>query len=233
MNGFQILWSFLILSSKSKKYGYWFMLGLSDLVISTHSKIWLKNKSVSIGRKWSNTAYSARKHESQSVRPRGFPFIIWRHFSQFLPYWQKPIVSNIFNYISLYSTIFSSLKWLNYQIKLFFVCFLLYRWGTVCDDNFNINAANVVCRQLGFPSADDFHPWAHFGEGSGQIWLDNVRCTGAEPDIDFCRHRPWGNHNCGHYEDVGVTCTSNGRCFYFIYFPKCSSVRIFKVFMWF
>ena len=80
------------------------------------------------------------------------------------------------------------------------------QWGTVCDDLFDINDANVVCRQLGYPRAIRHRSRAYFGQGSGSIWLDNVHCVGTETSIYNCRHNGFGNHNCGHWEDVGVEC---------------------------
>ena len=47
---------------------------------------------------------------------------------------------------------------------------------------------------------------AHFGAGTGQIWLDDVGCTGTESRLVDCSHRPFGSHNCGHNEDVGTRC---------------------------
>ena len=81
-------------------------------------------------------------------------------------------------------------------------------WGTVCDDSWDINDARVVCRQLGFPDALDAYHSAHYGQGTGPIWLDDVNCLGDEPSLFSCSHWGVGNHNCGHGEDAGVQCAS-------------------------
>ena len=81
-------------------------------------------------------------------------------------------------------------------------------WGTVCDDYWDLNDAQVVCRELGYPGAVSAPQSAHFGAGSGQIWLDDVRCQGHENSFVSCQHRGWGVHNCGHSEDASVICSS-------------------------
>ena len=78
------------------------------------------------------------------------------------------------------------------------------QWGTVCNDYFDINDANVVCRELGYPGAVRYR--SYFGQGSGPIWLDNLACTGTETSLYNCSHNGVGNHDCEHYEDVGVVC---------------------------
>ena len=81
------------------------------------------------------------------------------------------------------------------------------RWGTVCNHNWDVNAANVVCRQLGYRRAEAV---GFFGKGFGQIFLDKVRCEGSEPSLAFCYHSGWyAAKNCTHDNDAGVVCTNS------------------------
>nr|XP_054756229.1 deleted in malignant brain tumors 1 protein-like isoform X2 [Lytechinus pictus] len=84
-------------------------------------------------------------------------------------------------------------------------------WGTVCDDSWDVNDARVVCRQLGY--SGDVQAWsdAHYWQGSGPIYLDDVDCTGSESSLMNCSNRGWGIHNCEHSEDAGVFCAFIGE----------------------
>ena len=79
-------------------------------------------------------------------------------------------------------------------------------WGTVCDDYWSINDARVVCRQLGFRDTLNAYRGAHYGQGTGPIFLDNVNCLGSESSLFLCRHIGLGNHNCRHSQDASVQC---------------------------
>ena len=85
-----------------------------------------------------------------------------------------------------------------------------HQWGTVCDDNWDIRDANVVCWQLGCGVAIAAPGLAHFGRGSGPIWLSEVNCTGTEDSLSKCRARPKGVTGCHHGEDASVVCS--GSC---------------------
>ena len=104
------------------------------------------------------------------------------------------------------------------------VCFN-QTWGTVCDDFWDNIDAGVVCYQLGYSREGltvnhlvisstitivllflgaTGQSFAHFGQGTGPIQLDNVQCSGTETQLQDCSLIR--THNCAHYEDAGVTC---------------------------
>lgn len=79
-------------------------------------------------------------------------------------------------------------------------------WGTICDDDFTLQAAHVLCRELGFTEATGWTHSAKYGPGTGRIWLDNLSCSGTEQSVTDCTSRGWGNSDCTHDEDAGVIC---------------------------
>ncbi|KAI5175049.1 Deleted In Malignant Brain Tumors 1 Protein [Manis pentadactyla] len=81
------------------------------------------------------------------------------------------------------------------------------QWGRVCDDQWDMNEADVVCRQLNCGRALTAPVGAQFGEGEGDFLLDDVDCTGTESFLGECPHADWSIHNCGPGEDAGVICS--------------------------
>ena len=94
-------------------------------------------------------------------------------------------------------------------------------WGTVCDNGWDLNDAQVVCSELGYGSAVTAPHSAFYGQGSGQIWLDDVNCVGTEWSIGNCSHRGWGSNYCGHYEDASVRCSTGNLHYIIIYIAIC------------
>ncbi|XP_058715334.1 lysyl oxidase homolog 2 isoform X2 [Poecile atricapillus] len=78
-------------------------------------------------------------------------------------------------------------------------------WGTVCDDNWNLVSASVVCRELGFGSAKEAITGARLGQGMGPIHLNEIDCTGFEKSVTDCKFNT-ESQGCNHEEDAAVRC---------------------------
>ena len=51
--------------------------------------------------------------------------------------------------------------------------------------------------------------YAHFGTGTGPIYLDDVACSGSEDSLIECSRSPFVSCSSGHWEDAGVRCQGN------------------------
>ncbi|NXE85169.1 WC11 protein, partial [Cochlearius cochlearius] len=83
-------------------------------------------------------------------------------------------------------------------------------WGTVCDDSWDMQDAQVACRQLGCGPAESALGRAAFGEGMGPVWLEQVECQGTEPSLQDCWALPGASSACWHKEDAAVRCSGLG-----------------------
>ena len=90
---------------------------------------------------------------------------------------------------------------------------LMYQGGTVCDDKFNDEAAEWVCRMMGFWSTSS---WTHgifsqIQDDNLPIALDDLECVLLYGFIPRCAVKTTTS-DCTHSEDVQVNCVSNPMC---------------------
>ncbi|MBN3319508.1 DMBT1 protein, partial [Atractosteus spatula] len=83
------------------------------------------------------------------------------------------------------------------------------QWGTVCDNSWDLNAAHVVCGEVGCGRGLSAPGFAEFGMGIGLIMLDDVQCLGNETSLFNCRATQLGLHNCHHLQDASVVCSGS------------------------
>ena len=88
-------------------------------------------------------------------------------------------------------------------------------FGTICDTHWTLREANVTCKSLGFPGAIAAIGGAYFGPGTGNVWMDNVFCTGNELFLQSCSFTGFGGVNCPHTRDAGVVCAGMGDWYLF------------------
>ena len=79
-------------------------------------------------------------------------------------------------------------------------------WGTICDDHWDMDDATVVCKSLGFRLASRVAEPGEFGQGTGHIWMSNMKCNGTEDSLSQCFGTKYYPTTCVHEEDAGVVC---------------------------
>ena len=76
------------------------------------------------------------------------------------------------------------------------------RWGAICYNGWDEHDANIVCKQLGFRSAEV----AYFGtRPQAYILLDNIRCANNDTILASCGHYGVGIRvECNYYYTVAA-----------------------------
>jgi deleted-in-malignant-brain-tumors protein 1 len=88
-------------------------------------------------------------------------------------------------------------------------------WMTICgeyfsDKSFSRNAADVACRQLGYPGAASYCTTCHSDGGASEdslVFLADLDCSGDEHQLIDCEKEIYNRNFCNHSNDVYITCS--------------------------
>jgi len=83
------------------------------------------------------------------------------------------------------------------------------KWGTVCGDEWGIEEAMTVCRQLNLGYASDAVTQSNFSETDLEVIMSGVKCRVDEISIYNCEHDEWENATCSSKKkSAGVICVN-------------------------
>ncbi|XP_033107645.1 scavenger receptor cysteine-rich type 1 protein M130-like [Anneissia japonica] len=85
------------------------------------------------------------------------------------------------------------------------------RWGTICDRDWTISDANIVCKTfLGTHAIDVYKSTQDDHEDGHPIFISDITCTGKEDTILDCSFNGLEDvHDCSHIDEVWVDCETN------------------------
>merc|ERR1712035_204585 len=80
------------------------------------------------------------------------------------------------------------------------------QWSSVCEDDFDQQDAEVVCRELscGAPSVLQ---GGLYGEVEAPMWTKEFQCGGNESALLDCRSSDSARNTCSSGKTVGLTCS--------------------------
>lgn len=84
-------------------------------------------------------------------------------------------------------------------------------WHTVCDQDWTLSKAQVVCESLQCGTAYEAPGKAHFGQGSGLVVEASDSCFNNTTTLQQCSLKGFRSSSCGHDHDAGVLCAGKVR----------------------
>uniref|UniRef100_A0A671TTP5 SRCR domain-containing protein n=1 Tax=Sparus aurata TaxID=8175 RepID=A0A671TTP5_SPAAU len=103
------------------------------------------------------------------------------------------------------------------------------RWSSVCEDDFDQQDAEVVCRELGC-GAPSVLQGALYGEVEAPMWTKEFQCGGHESALLDCRTSGSDRNTCSPGEAVGLTCSGRRGAAALMLFDFLSNVTSFSSF---
>ncbi|XP_030005833.1 CD5 antigen-like [Sphaeramia orbicularis] len=82
-------------------------------------------------------------------------------------------------------------------------------WSSVCEEDFNHNDAEVVCRELGC-GAPSLLQGVLYGVGEAPVWTSKLQCEGNESAVLDCRRSNSSGKTCSTGKATGLACTDPG-----------------------
>ena len=80
-------------------------------------------------------------------------------------------------------------------------------WTPVSDGNFTLPTAQVICAELGCGKAVSALGHVPFRESDGQVWAEEFRCEGEEPELWSCPRVPCPGGMCHPSGAAQVVCS--------------------------